>query len=424
METSSLHERSTPRGPSRLLQAAVIDDPDSCQLVADLVKTITKSKDAQKRLGAVTQLRECLGHVAEERGQQCKAFLDWVVFLLGRGIMREAKAGLREAAGGDFGVRTMRMKDVSLCSTADSDTLVIKVISYVGLIVEFAADSRCVAFMLKEFPDLVKTLKAIFRQRPMDRQALLLATAGYPISRELRKGVLLALMGTGAISGAVLKQIQRDTKFILEMMEHASSCIATSGDGADEVSVGAPLLSIHNILLLKNADLDAWGTDVLKLIENVLSYVNSKTNIVLAARILRLLTLQSGLVGASQKLASGFTSLRSSVLAMVALKEKIDNEVWTSAFAAAQQIWKEDLTQHPAIKPAAYLESLFKQDQGAVTRAVRLCRVLSGASEVACELAYTACPGRKPQPHVYKESGWGGLDASYSPRLECRKCSR
>lgn len=73
-----------------------------------------------------------------------------------------------------------------------------------------------------------------------------------------------------------------------------------------------------------------------------------------------------------------YGSLRSSLLAFVGLKGKIDGAFWEVAFSVVQLCWRQEL-KHCLDTPTklAALNRLFKEDQTAISTAVRLCRILN-----------------------------------------------
>ncbi|GAQ87883.1 hypothetical protein KFL_003850040 [Klebsormidium nitens] len=256
-------------------------------------------------------------------------------------------------------------------------------------------DTRCVAFVLKEFPDVAQVARAIFTMR-MSNEGMDLQVAFEP---------------------------QKAARMEIGVLSYAESI-----KGEDEEAyVQVYFLCcgiVYNAAATERADLRTLRSELYELVENVLANCQSKERIDVATRLLYLTLKENEDI----LQLSDYSSLESSLLALYSLGNQVGGALQRFILFAAQQFWRNELHHLSAEQMHAALTDRFEADEGAVRRSVQLRKVFSTPSEESCGAHYVFV--RKATQKARKERADSvDLETSNLPLkqrhvyVERRKCS-
>lgn len=401
------------------LRNAGIMKPDTCDLLLDIIKVIG-SKDSERRLVATFQLRQCLMYV--QALEETQVYTNMAVLALERGAVNGLASGMREAAAGDWAL-VLPEKDVNLILKWRARVIVNKALNYAQCLAFLAVDSRCVAHILKEFPDMAKTATATFLVKPNR-----LGQHTSLFQKQARRAIIRLLNSTMPFSPGCMRKVAGDTAFLKEVMKHAGSIGETfQREDADECT-GASTI-VFNALLSGASDMQALRSELYLVAEEVLGESMSSDHVDLGIKLLCLILEKDPLIleeDLLKPLPSEYSSLESSLLALL-FAVKIPRQTQLFAHIAKQHLWKPSHGSW-TFSDVEALYSRFKADTKSLSRAVQLSKMFSNASKELCDIGGIMTPKMSRKREQAGQSRLGSLlelEASpLKPHLGRRKCSQ
>ncbi|GAQ79307.1 hypothetical protein KFL_000280120 [Klebsormidium nitens] len=405
---------------TKLLRSAGIQKPETCGLLLEILES-ARSKDSERRLIGSYQIRQCLKNLHMTRESQ--AYVHVAAFVIERGAVQAIASGMREVLTGNW-EHLLVEKSLDLSSKSARKITVNKALIYSQCLASLAAvDNRCVAFILKEFPDVAKIASGMLLEEPSTEEVS--HHKACRLRRQAGAELTKMLMNLMAGSESFTKIDAANTALLKGILTYAASIkdVDEATSRAEAESYFIALGIVQNAAFTQKVDLRALKRDLYELVEHVLANAKSRVQIDMAIQLL-FMTANADL---EENCISEYPSLGSSILALLSLGDRIGEFARDLVNCAANDFWKKEIQTVQGGQMATLdVSERFKDDKKAVQRAIQLCRVYStsAAPQDICE-AFHIERRRNKQDKDQRSSEERRKFATlpFRARLERRTCS-
>lgn len=374
------------------------------------------STDSKKRSIAVCQVRFCFQNLrASCRHQET---VDLAEFLLERGLMQAVASGMRELVAGDWGLSLLE-KELFLSSRSDSKIVANKALLYVQCLSSLGVDSRCKAFIHKEFPDLAKVAKSLFLMQ-LSTEKIGCESAN-TFQKDARAEILRCLMNVMPGPHSYMKKVADNVVFLKQVLSYAASI--REGTSKDDASHRFTVLAfVYNALVTRKADLRTLRSELYALVEYALKQAESTKQVDVAIRLLFLIVrLDLHETGISEH-----PDLGSSIVALLSLEDMIGDVAWNMAFYVAAEYFKRELKDLSNEKTLSFFNERFRSDEKAMRKAAQVRKLFSAPTEKMKTSCYVE--RRRAKEDAELQAVQKVMSSSPAvpsrPRLDRRNCSQ
>lgn len=268
---------------TKLLKSAGISKPETCELLLEIMQS-AHSEDPERRLIGVFQIRQCLKNL--HMNSESQAYVDVAVFAIERGAVRAIASGMREVLTGDWEHRVPE-KALDLSSKFAGKITVNKALIYGQCLASLAAvDDRCVAFILKDFPDVAKIASRIFLEKPSYEGVS--HHKACRLQRDARAELTKMLMNLMSGSESFTKRVAQNTGLLKGVLTYAASIkdVDEAKNRAEAEAFFIVLGIVQSAAFTQKVDLRALQRELYDIVDHVLANTKSRVQIDLAIQLL------------------------------------------------------------------------------------------------------------------------------------------